>query len=187
MKKGDLATALLPDVLLQTPGALFAELFEHLLGQVVPYAIEYVADLRIMISRLLAGLILIALDAAVLLAKGERFPVLLPRELELMGADMLAFVLADGSVVGIEEHLPDNLPAGRGVVLYARPLVLQASGPEVTVCHCGGDSGNREIGDDVAAHMSTSKMVRGTPIVPLVAYSIVVFGTECKANAILNN
>lgn len=76
--------------LFQTPSALLTELFEHLLGQVIPYVIEYVADLRIMISRLLAGLILVALDAAVLLAKGERLPVLLLRELELMGADMLA-------------------------------------------------------------------------------------------------
>lgn len=91
--------------LFQTPNALLTELFEHLLGQVIPYVIEYVADLRIMIFRLLAGLILVALDAAVLLAKGERLPVLLLRELELMGADMLALVLADGSVVGIEEHL----------------------------------------------------------------------------------
>lgn len=154
--------------LFQTPNALLTELFEHLLGQVIPYVIEYVADLRIMIFRLLAGLILVALDAAVLLAKGERLPVLLLRELELMGADMLALVLADGSVVGIEEHLSDNLTASRGVVLDARLFVLQASGLEAGVCHCGDDCGNREIGDDIAAHIGSSKRVRGTPIVPLV-------------------
>lgn len=121
-----------------------------------------------MISRLLAGLILVALDAAILLAKGERLPILLLRELELMGADMLALVLADGSVVGIEEHLPDNLTASRGAVLDARLFVLQASGLEVGVCHCGNDCGNREIGNDVAAHIGTSKRDCGTPFVPLV-------------------
>ena len=80
-------------------------------------------DLRIIVSRLLAGLILVALDAAVLLAESEGLPVLLLREIELMGAGMLAVVLVDGSVIGIEKHLPDNLAASRGVVLDARLLV----------------------------------------------------------------
>lgn len=102
-------------------------------------------DLRIIVSRLLAGLILVALDAAVLLAESEGLPVLLLRELELMGAGMLAVVLVDGSVIGIEKHLPDNLAASRGVVLDARLLVLLARRLEIGVCHCGDDCGNREI------------------------------------------
>ena len=69
--------------LFQTPDKLLTELFKHLPGQVVLCVIECAADLRIIVSRLLAGLILIALDAAVLLAEGEGLPVLLLRELEL--------------------------------------------------------------------------------------------------------
>lgn len=85
--------------LFKTPDKLLTELFKHLAGQVVLCVIECVADLRIIVSRLLAGLILIALDAAVLLAEGEGLPVLLLRELELMGAGMLAVVLVDGNVI----------------------------------------------------------------------------------------
>lgn len=74
-------------------------------------------DLRIIVSRLLAGLILVALDAAVLLAESEGLPVLLLRELELMGAGMLAVVLVDGSVIGIESICPTIWPQVAGLYL----------------------------------------------------------------------
>ena len=84
-----------------------------------------------------------------------------------MGAGMLAGELVGGSVIGIEKHLPDNLAAGRGVVLHARLLVLQARRLEIGVCHCGDDCGNREIGNDVAAHRDISLLVYGMPFIPL--------------------